>query len=89
MSDVATSTLKNVFDRLKLDSAVEAVLRKCRGKETVAAKVVFHNAPTVAEELVHLSLPTFYDPRANALEPDDQGSVVTIGSMLPSTLGGK
>ena len=89
MSQLATSRLKSVFDCAKSEPQAEATLRRRRGKRSVAANVVFHEAPSVAEELVQLPLPTFYDPRSNALEPDNQGSVVTIGSILPSAFGGQ
>ena len=76
-----------VFEQVRVvDPAATAELRERRGTESIASHVVFHDPPTLAEELVQQPLQTFHDPRFNALEPDD-GSVVSVGSLLPSTFG--
>ena len=75
------------FEHVWVGDPVEAAkLRERRGKKSIASNVVFHEPANVAEELVRQPLQTFHDPRFNALEPD-YGSVVNVGSLLPSTFG--
>ena len=75
------------FEHVWVGDPVEAAkLRERRGTESIASHVVFHGPPAAAEELVQQPLHTFHDPRFNALEPD-YGSVVNVGSLLPSTFG--
>ena len=76
-----------LFEMIRVVDPVEAAkLRERRGKKSIASNVVFHEPVNVAEELVRQPLQTFHDPRFNALEPD-YGSVVNVGSLLPSTFG--